>query len=56
MEHLKIFIADDDGQDMIEYGLVVSLIVIGGVVAYQAFSNQINTGINTVAGAVANNL
>ena len=56
MSLLKQFFIEEEGQDMIEYGLVVSLIVIGGVVAYKAFSNQINTGINTVAGAVANNL
>lgn len=48
MKFLKNFFAEEDGQDMVEYGLVISLVVIGGVVAYQAFSNQLSTGLNTV--------
>jgi len=43
---LRTFINEDDGQDMVEYGLVISLVVIGGVAAYQAFSNQIGTSLN----------
>ena len=53
---LRTFINEDDGQDMVEYGLVMSLIVIGGVTAYSAFSGKINSGINAVAAAVAGNL
>lgn len=48
MRLLKRFMLDEDGQDMVEYGLVISLVVIGGVVAYQAFSNQIGGSLNTV--------
>jgi Flp pilus assembly pilin Flp len=38
---------------MVEYGLVISLVVIGGVGAYTLFGNQINTGLTTVFGRIA---
>ena len=56
MSNLRKFCAEEDGQDMVEYGLVISLIVIGGVTAYTAFSNAINTGIGAIATSVTNAL
>jgi Flp pilus assembly pilin Flp len=56
MGHLKRIFIEEDGQDMIEYGLVVSLVVIAGVVAYSAFGTTINSGISTIAASVAADL
>jgi Flp pilus assembly pilin Flp len=56
MKFLKNFFAEEDGQDMVEYGLVISLVVVGGVVAYQTFSNTLGTNLNTVFGKVENAL
>ncbi len=56
MKFLKNFFAEEDGQDMIEYGLVISLVVIGGVAAYTAFSGAINSGLNVVAGHITSTL
>jgi Flp pilus assembly pilin Flp len=56
MSFLKNFFIEEDGQDMVEYGLVISLVVIGGVITYKTFSNTINNGINTVGNAITNAL
>jgi len=56
MEFLKNFFAEEDGQDMVEYGLVISLIVIGGVAAYKAFGTQLGTDLTGMFGNIENNL
>jgi len=56
MSLIKKFFRDEDGQDMIEYGLVISLVVIGGVGGYTAFQGQINNALNTLGNTIVNNL
>jgi Flp pilus assembly pilin Flp len=52
MSLLKNFFIEEDGQDMVEYGLVVSLVVAGGVAAYAIFSAQINAAFTALGAAV----
>jgi len=56
MSKLKNFFAEEDGQDLVEYGLVIALVVVGGATAYTAFSNTITsalTGLGTkISGAL----
>jgi len=56
MSFLKKFFAEEDGQGMVEYGLVISLVVLGGVGAYSAFSNQINSALNTLGNSITASL
>jgi Flp pilus assembly pilin Flp len=56
MSFLKNFFVEEDGQDMVEYGLVVSLVVIAGVVGYTAFGTAISTGISKVTSSVTADL
>jgi Flp pilus assembly pilin Flp len=56
MTLLRGLFAEEDGQDMIEYGLVISLVVIGGIASYQAFQNQIGAALNTLGAAITNAL
>jgi Flp pilus assembly pilin Flp len=56
MSILKKLLREEDGQDMVEYGLVISLVVVGGVTAYTAFGTQINTGLNNVLTTLGNAL
>jgi Flp pilus assembly pilin Flp len=56
MSNLKSFFTEEDGQDMVEYGLVISLVVIGGVTAYTAFSTTINSAIAAVGTQITSNL
>jgi Flp pilus assembly pilin Flp len=48
MSFLKNFFVEEDGQDMVEYGLVISLVVIGGAIGYSTFSNQIGNALSTL--------
>jgi Flp pilus assembly pilin Flp len=45
---LNDFLRDEDGQDMIEYGLVIALVVLGATAAYSAFEVQISTALSTL--------
>jgi len=40
---LRRLIRGDEGQDLMEYGLLACLIAIGGMLAVGAFGNVINT-------------
>jgi Flp pilus assembly pilin Flp len=53
MSFLKRLFVEEDGQDMVEYGLILALIVAGGLVAYQALGGAVTGGITTAAKAVA---
>ena len=39
----------DDGQDLVEYALVVALIAFGAVTAMNGLSTEINTAFNTIS-------
>jgi pilus assembly protein Flp/PilA len=52
MTFLKNFFAEEEGQGMVEYGLVISLVVVGGITAYTAFGNAITTGLGTVQASI----
>jgi Flp pilus assembly pilin Flp len=56
MTILKNFFAEEDGQDMVEYGLVISLVVIGAVGALGAFNTTFGTALGTVGTAITNAL
>jgi Flp pilus assembly pilin Flp len=56
MSFLKNFFVEEDGQDMVEYGLVISLVVIGGVTAYTAFGTSINSAIGVVGTHITSSL
>jgi len=56
MSFFKRFCIEEDGQDMIEYGLVISLVVIGAAVSYQAFATQIGTALTTLGNTITNSL
>jgi pilus assembly protein Flp/PilA len=39
----------EDGQDLVEYALVVALIAFGAVAAMKGLSTEINTAFNTIS-------
>jgi len=41
MSFLKNFLIEEDGQDMVEYGLVIALLVVAVGAAYAAFSTKL---------------
>ena len=46
---LRSLIAREEGQDLVEYALVVALIAFGAVTAMQGLSSEINTAFATIS-------
>ena len=53
MSFLKNFIVEEDGQDMVEYGLVIALVVVVGITAFTTLGTKISTGIGSVGTSIA---
>ena len=56
MSFFKKLFKEEDGQDMVEYGLVIALVVIGSAALLTAFSGSISTGFSTLGASVTTNL
>jgi pilus assembly protein Flp/PilA len=56
MTFLKNFFAEEEGQGMVEYGLVIALVVVGGIAAYSAFGGALNNGVGNLTGSITGNL
>ena len=46
------FVRDEDGQDVVEYGLLIATIAIVVLVATSAFGSQISAWFNRLAGRI----
>jgi pilus assembly protein Flp/PilA len=46
----------EEGQDLVEYALVVALIAFGAVAAMKGFSTEINTAFNVISSDLATSL
>ncbi len=46
------FIRDEEGQDVVEYGLLIATIAIVVLLATAAFGNNIGVWFNTLAGRI----
>jgi pilus assembly protein Flp/PilA len=56
MSLLKNLLIEEDGQDMVEYGLVVAAVVVAGVAAFAGFSGQLSAAFTTLETAITNAL
>jgi pilus assembly protein Flp/PilA len=45
-----------DGQDLVEYALVVAIIAFGGVAAMKALSTEINVAFKTISSDLGSSL
>ena len=52
MELLHQFIREEDGQDVVEYGLLIATIAIVVLVATTAFGTQISAWFDRLAGRI----
>jgi Flp pilus assembly pilin Flp len=52
MHTLQQFVSEEDGQDVVEYGLLIATIAIVVLVATQAFGDAIKTWFGTLAGRI----
>ena len=53
---VKDLVGTEDGQDLVEYALVVALIAFGATVAMRSLATEINTAFNTISTDLANAL
>lgn len=56
MSFLKNLFVEEDGQDMVEYGIVIALVVIAAAAAMTTFSGKITTAFGTLGGQVVSNI
>ncbi len=48
MKHLRSFLRDETGQDLIEYVLIIAVIALAATVGMTAVATQINLAFNRV--------
>jgi pilus assembly protein Flp/PilA len=53
---LKAVMAREEGQDLVEYALVVALIAFGAIAGMSFLSSQINLAFSRVAQTLSNNV
>lgn len=52
MDIIRRFVVEEEGQNMVEYALVLTLVAIGAVVGLGAAGTAINSWFNTLGGYV----
>jgi Flp pilus assembly pilin Flp len=55
MELVQQFIREEDGQDVVEYGLLIATIAIVVLVATQAFGQSIKTWFGNLSARITTN-
>lgn len=53
---LKQIIEQEDGQDLVEYALVVAIIAFGGIAGMNALAGGINTAFKDVSSSLLKNI
>jgi len=54
--HVLSFVVREEGQDLVEYALVVALIAFGAVTSMGFLANGINTAFSDVAATLTSNV
>ena len=54
--NLQTLMMREEGQDLVEYALVVALIAFGATVAMKALATEINVAFNTISGDLSSAL
>ncbi|HEY6490726.1 MAG TPA: Flp family type IVb pilin [Terracidiphilus sp.] len=53
---MQTLMAREEGQDLVEYALVVALIAFGAVTAMKGLSTEINLAFNTISSELGSSL
>jgi pilus assembly protein Flp/PilA len=56
MSILKKLFVEEDGQDMVEYGLVIALVVLAAAAAVSVFGGKVSTGFTALGTSVSTSL
>jgi pilus assembly protein Flp/PilA len=49
-------LSNEEGQDLVEYALVIALIAFGALATMQGLSSEINTAFNVISSDLASSL
>jgi pilus assembly protein Flp/PilA len=52
MESVRRFLSEEDGQDVVEYGLLIATIAIVVLIGVGIFGNNINAWFQSLAGRI----
>jgi Flp pilus assembly pilin Flp len=52
MQHLNVFLWDEIGQDVVEYGLLIATIAIVVLIGVGIFGNNINAWFQSLSGRI----
>lgn len=53
---MQTLMAREEGQDMVEYALVVALIAFGATAAMSSLSSELNSAFNSISSKLASSL
>lgn len=53
---MKTWMAGEDGQDLVEYALVVALIAFGAIAAMGKLSQELNSAFEQISGTLSSSL
>jgi pilus assembly protein Flp/PilA len=53
---LRLFLSSEDGQDLVEYALVVALIAFAATASMKALASGINHAFSDTSGALSTNI
>ncbi|HVZ82226.1 MAG TPA: Flp family type IVb pilin [Terracidiphilus sp.] len=54
--HIQNLLAREEGQDLVEYALVVALIAFGATTAMKNLSGELNTAFNSISTKISTSL
>jgi pilus assembly protein Flp/PilA len=54
--YLRSLLQKEEGQDLVEYALVVALIAFGAVAGMQVLATGLNNSFNTIANVLSSNV
>jgi pilus assembly protein Flp/PilA len=53
---MQTLMAREEGQDLVEYALVVALVAFGAVTAMKGLSSELNVAFNTISSTLGSSL
>lgn len=56
LEKLQLLLSREEGQDLVEYALIVALISLAAVVGMNSLASQINGAFNTVGNTLSTSI
>jgi Flp pilus assembly pilin Flp len=54
--HLGSLIAREEGQDLVEYAMLFSVIALGAVAGMSGLASAVNTTLQTIANTISNSV